>query len=122
MIGIGGTPEGVIAACALKAMGGEIQGRLHPRNEAEANLAKDMGYQLDKVLTHADLVRSDDVFFAITGITDGELLDGVKYTGQGARTHSLVMRARSGTVREIIALHRWDTLMQFSQIQYDRMG
>lgn len=122
MIGIGGTPEGVIAACALKAMGGEIQGRLHPRDEAEAEQARAMGYQLDQVLTHEDLVRSDDVFFAITGITDGELLDGVKYTGQGARTHSLVMRSRSGTVREIIALHRWDPLMLFSQIEYDRMG
>jgi fructose-1,6-bisphosphatase II len=122
LIGIGGTPEGVIAACALKAMGGEIQGRLHPRDESEAEQARGMGYQLDKVLTHEDLVRSDDVFFAITGITDGELLDGVKYTGQGARTHSLVMRSRSGTVREIIAFHRWDTLMRFSQIQYDSMG
>jgi fructose-1,6-bisphosphatase II len=122
MIGIGGTPEGVIAACALKAMGGEIQGRLHPRDAVEAEQAKTMGYQLDQVLTHQDLVRSDDVFFAITGITDGELLDGVKYSGQGARTHSLVMRSRSGTVREIIAFHRWDTLMRYSQIQYDRMG
>ena len=78
-----------------------------------------MGYDLEKVLTIDDLVRSDNVFFAATGITDGELLDGVKYYGNGARTHSLVMRSKSGTVREIVARHRWDKLMQFSQVQYD---
>ena len=122
LIGIGGTPEGVLAACALKCMGGEIQGRLHPRNEEEAALAKELGYDLEKVLTIDDLVRSDEVFFSITGITDGELVDGVKYFGEGARTHSLVMRARSGTVREIIATHRWEKLMVFSEISYDRIG
>jgi fructose-1,6-bisphosphatase II len=74
---------------------------------------------MGRVLTIDDLVRSDNVFFAATGITDGELLDGVKYYGDGARTHSLVMRAKSGTVREIIARHRWDKLMRFSQVQYD---
>ncbi len=119
LMGIGGTPEGVISACALKAMGGEIQGKLHARNEAEANKAKEMGFDLDRVLTIDDLVRSDNVFFAATGITDGELLDGVKYYGDGARTHSLVMRAKSGTVREIVARHRWDKLMRFSQVKYD---
>jgi fructose-1,6-bisphosphatase II len=119
LIGIGGTPEGVLAACALKCMGGEIQGRLHPRNEKEAERAKALGYDLEKVLTIHDLVASDDVFFAVTGITDGELVDGVKYYGEGARTHSLVMRARTGTVREIKATHRWEKLMQFSEIQYD---
>ena len=122
MIGVGGTPEGVLAACALKCMGGEIQGRLHPRTEEEASLAKELGYDLDKVLSIDDLVRSEDVFFSITGITDGELVDGVKYFGDGARTHSLVMRARSGTVREIIATHRWEKLMTFSEIRYDRIG
>ncbi|TET82277.1 MAG: class II fructose-bisphosphatase [Anaerolineales bacterium] len=122
LIGIGGTPEGVLAACALKCMGGEIQGRLHPRNEEEAALAKELGYDLEKVLNIDDLVRSDEVFFSITGITDGELVDGVKYFGEGARTHSLVMRARSGTVREIIATHRWEKLMVFSEISYDRIG
>ncbi|NIS80476.1 MAG: class II fructose-bisphosphatase [Anaerolineales bacterium] len=122
LIGIGGTPEGVLAACALRAMGGEIQGRLYPRNEQEAAKAKEMGYDLEKVLTIDDLVDSDDVFFSITGITDGELVDGVKYFGEGARTHSLVMRARTGTVREIIANHRWETLMSVSEIQYDRIG
>jgi fructose-1,6-bisphosphatase II len=119
LMGIGGTPEGVLAACALKAMGGEIQGQLKPRTEAEAQRAREMGYDLEKVLTIDDLVRSDNVFFAATGITDGELLDGVKYYGDGARTHSLVMRSKSGTVREVIARHRWDKLMKFSQVQYD---
>ena len=122
LIGIGGTPEGILAACALRAMGGEIQARLYPRNEQEAAKAKEMGYDLNKILTMDDLVHSDDVFFSITGITDGELVDGVKYFGEGARTHSLVMRARTGTVREIIALHRWETLMSVSEIQYDRIG
>jgi fructose-1,6-bisphosphatase II len=103
-------------------MGGEIQGRLHPRDENEASEARARGYDLDKILEIDDLVASDDVFFALTGITDGELVDGVKYYGGGARTHSLVMRARTGTVREIIATHRWDKLMVVSQIRYDRLG
>ena len=119
LLGVGGTPEGVIAACALKCMGGEIQGRLQPRNEAEAAQARQMGYDLERRLTMDDLVRCDNVFFAATGITDGELLEGVKYTGTGARTHSLVMRSKSGTVREVISSHRWDKLMVFSNIQYD---
>ncbi len=119
LMGIGGTPEGVISACALKAMGGEIQGKLHPRNEAEAQKARELGYDLNQVLSTNDLVKSNNVFFAATGITDGELLDGVKYYGDGARTQSLVMRAKSGTVREITARHRWDKLMQISQVKYD---
>jgi fructose-1,6-bisphosphatase II len=122
LVGIGGTPEGVLAACALKCMDGEIQGRLYARNEQEAQAAKDMGYDLNKVLDIDDLVSSDDTFFAITGITDGELVDGVKYFGTGATTHSLVMRSRTGTVREIRATHRWDQLMAVSEIQYDRIG
>jgi len=122
LIGIGGTPEGVLAACALKCMGGEIQGRLYPRDEAEAKAAKDMGYDLDKVLRIDDLVSTEDIFFAVTGITDGELVDGVKYFGAGARTHSIVMRGLTGTVREVIATHRWDKLMVVSEIQYDRIG
>lgn len=119
LIGIGGTPEGLLAACALKSMQGEIQGKLYPRNEEEAALAREMGYDLDKVLAINDLVNSDDIFFAVTGITDGELVDGVKYFGEGANTHSLVMRSMSGTVREIRSSHRWDKLMQYSQIKYD---
>ena len=119
LMGVGGTPEGVISACALKAMGGEIQGRLIARSEDEAARAKALGYDLARVLTINDLVRSNNVFFAATGITDGELLDGVQYFGDGARTHSLVMRSKSGTVREVVARHRWDKLMQFSQVKYD---
>ena len=119
LMGIGGTPEGVISACALKAMGGEIQGKLYARNEEEAKKAREAGFDLEQVLGIHDLVRSDNVFFAATGITDGELLDGVKYYGDGARTHSLVMRSKSGTVREIVARHRWDKLMRFSQVKYD---
>lgn len=119
LMGVGGTPEGVISACALKCMGGEIQGKLFPRNDEEARKARDLGYNLEQVLTTNDLVKSDNVFFAATGITDGELLDGVKYYGGGARTHSLVMRSKSGTVREIIARHKWDKLMQISQVKYD---
>ena len=119
LIGIGGTPEGVLAACALKCMEGEIQGRLYPRNEEEASLARELGYDLEKVLTLDDLVSSDDIFFSVTGITDGELVEGVKFFGTGARTHSLVMRSQSGTVREITATHRWEKLMAYSQIPYD---
>lgn len=122
LAGIGGTPEAVLAAAALKCMGGEIQGRLHPRNEEEAARARAQGYDLDQVLGTDDFVASDDVFFALTGITDGELVEGVKYFGGGARTHSLVMRGRTGTVREIIATHRWEKLMAVSQIRYDRIG
>jgi len=122
LMGIGGTPEGVLAACALKCMGGEMQGRLHPRNEEERRLASEQGYDVERVLTLDDLVSGEKIFFAITGVTDGELLEGVKYYGDGARTHSLVMRASTGTVREITATHRWDRLMRFSEIQYDRIG
>ncbi|MBI5054825.1 MAG: fructose-bisphosphatase class II, partial [Chloroflexi bacterium] len=119
LMGIGGTPEGVISACALKCMGGEIQGKIHPRNDDEGKRGKDAGYDLKKVFTMDDLVANDNVFFAATGITDGELLDGVQYYGSGARTHSLVMRSKSGTVREIIARHRLDKLQTFSSIAYD---
>jgi len=119
LFGIGGTPEGVISACALKCLGGAIQGKLWPRNEEERQQAIDMGYDLDQVLTTDDLVRGDNMFFAATGITDGELLRGVKYTGKGARTQSLVMRSKSGTIRYIDATHRWDKLMAFSQVRYD---
>lgn len=118
LMGVGGTPEGVIAACALRAMGGEIQGKLHPRNEEEANAARERGYDLNRVLTTSDLVSSDNVYFAVTGITDGELLHGVKYRPHGARTHSLVMRSKSGTVREIISHHRLGKLRDLSGLQY----
>jgi fructose-1,6-bisphosphatase II len=119
LFGIGGTPEGVIAACALKCLGGAMQGRLWPRDEAERQAAVDAGYDLDKVLTTDDLVSGEDVFFAATGITDGELLRGVRYFGDGARTQSLVMRSKSGTIRLIDSTHRWHKLMRFSAVKFD---
>ena len=118
LMGIGGTPEGVTSACALKAMGGEIQGLLYPRNDVEKQTAIDAGYDLAKVLTMDDLVHGDDSFFAATGVTDGELLEGVHYDGHGATTESLVMRTRSGTVRLIQAQHRLDKLGAFAAVDY----
>ncbi len=119
LFGIGGTPEGVIAACALKAIGGAMQGRLWPRDEAERKAALAAGYDLDRVLHIDDLVSGDDVFFAATGITDGELLQGVRYWGDGASTQSLVMRSKSGTIRTIDATHRWQKLMRYSSVKFD---
>lgn len=119
LIGIGGSPEAVVSACALKCVGGDMQCKLWPRNDAERERALEGGMDLDQVLTIDDLVRGDNVFFAATGITDGELLDGVRYYGGGARTHSLVMRSKSGTVRFVEASHRWDKLMRYSQIHFD---
>jgi fructose-1,6-bisphosphatase II len=119
LIGIGGTPEGVLAACALKCMDGEIQGKLYPRNDEEKEAALNLGIDLDAILTIDDLVSSDEVFFAVTGITDGEVVDGVKYYGTGASTHSLVMRGKTGTIREIRSNHRWEKLMELSAIEYD---
>jgi fructose-1,6-bisphosphatase II len=118
LIGIGGTPEGVLAACALRAMGGEIQGKLYARDADELRRGREAGYDFDKVLTMGDLVSSEDVFFAATGITDGELLKGVRYFGDGARTDSIVVRGLTGTVRQITATHRTDKLNQLSAIKY----
>jgi len=118
LIGIGGTPEGVIAACAIKCLGGIIQGRLWPRNEQERETAEASGYDLDQVLTTDDLVSGEDVFFAATGVTDGDLVDGVRYRGENAITQSIVMRSRSGTVRVIDALHQRNKLKQYSDIDY----
>ena len=104
--GIGGTPEGVLSAAAIKSLGGQILGRLWPRDEDERRRALDAGYDLDRVLDVDDLVGGGDVFFAATGVTDGDLLDGVRYLDDGhATTESLVMRSRSGTVRKIEARH-----------------
>lgn len=118
LLGIGGTPEGVIAAAALKCMGGEIQGRLWPRNDDERRAALDLGYDLEAVLSSDDLVRGDDCFFAATGITDGELLRGVHFTAEGATTQSMVMRSRSGTVRRVDAVHRRAKLSQFASVDF----
>jgi len=118
LIGIGGTPEGVIAAAALKCLGGAIQGRLYPRNDEERRALIDDGYDLDRVLTADDLAAGDDVFFAATGITDGYLLEGVRYFPDGATTYSMVLRGRSGTVRYIESHHRFEKLEKFSEIAY----
>jgi len=118
LYGTGGTPEGVISAAALKCMGGEIQGRLWPRDDDERSAALAAGYDLDAVLTTDDLVGGDNCFFAATAITDGELLQGVRYHDYGATTQSLVMRSRSGTVRFVSARHALDKLREFSQIEF----
>ena len=118
LMGIGGTPEGVIAACAVRALGGAMLGQLAPQKNNEREAAIASGLDLETVLTESDLVQSDDVFFAATGITDGVLMPGVHYTSEGASTVSLVMRGKTGTVRTIHAEHRWDKLMEISQIQY----
>jgi fructose-1,6-bisphosphatase II len=119
LFGIGGTPEGVIAAAALKCLGGEILGRLYPRDDEERQAALDAGYDLDQVLTKEDLVAGDDVFFSATGISDGDLLRGVRYWGNGASTQSMVMRSKSGTIRTIDATHKWQKLMKYSAFKFD---
>jgi fructose-1,6-bisphosphatase II len=118
LFGIGGTPEGVIAAAALKCMGGDMEGRLWPRNEGERQAAVDAGYRLDKVLGIDELVAGDNCFFAATGITDGELLKGVRFFSGGCTTQSLVMRSRSGTVRLDEARHRLDKLRTFAAVDF----
>jgi len=121
LLGIGGTPEGIIAACALKAIGGTIQGRLWPTDDAERQRAIDAGHDLDPdhILTTDTLVTGDDCFFVATGITDGELLRGVRYRAGGAVTQSLVMRSRSGTIRTITSEHQLSKLRGFSSIDFD---
>jgi fructose-1,6-bisphosphatase II len=118
LMGVGGTPEGVLAACALRAMGGEIQGKLFARNQNELNRGREMGYDFDSVITMDDLVSSDDVFFAATGITDGELLEGVHYHPAGAETESIVVRGITGTVRRIISTHSFTKLENISDLPY----
>ena len=118
LFGIGGTPEGVITAAALKCMGGAIQGRLWPRNDEERQAAIDAGYDLTEVLDTDRLVAGDNCFFAATGITDGELLKGVHYDSNGATTQSLVMRSQSGTVRQVNAQHRLEKLQEFSVVDF----
>jgi fructose-1,6-bisphosphatase II len=120
LYGIGGTPEGVITAAALKCLGGAIQGRLFPRDDGERTLLRDQGFDLDAVLSTDDLVSGDDVFFAATGITDGSLLQGVRYWPDGATTYSMVMRSRSGTLRYVEAHHQFEKLERFSSIAYRR--
>jgi len=119
LLGIGGTPEGIIAACAVKCLGGVIQARLWPQKKSEFRHAADAGLDLDAVLSTDDLVRSDNVFFVATGITDGELVRGVRYAGGGARTESLVMRSKSGTIRRVSSQHRLAKLRAYSSIDFD---
>jgi len=118
LMGVGGTPEGVISAAALRCMGGEIQARLWPRDDEERAAIEASGRAVDDVLTSADLAAGDNCFFAATGITDGPLLDGVRFAATGITTESLVMRSRSGTVRRIKAFHQIDKLSALSDIDY----
>jgi len=118
LMGIGGTPEGVIAAAAIKCLGGALQGRLWPRNDEERQRLIEHGYDVERVLTSDDLVAGDDVFVAATGVTSGALLHGVRYTRDGAITESLVVRSRSGTVRRIEAEHAFEKLSRLSGLEY----
>jgi fructose-1,6-bisphosphatase II len=118
LFGIGGTPEGVTTACAVTALGGEMFGRLWPRNDDERRAALEQGYDLEEALTTERLVSSSDTFFSCTGLTEGDLVDGVSYTARGAVTESLCMRGKSGTVRYINARHTFDKLSEYSSIDF----
>lgn len=118
VMGIGGTPEGVITACAMHGLGGDIQGRLAPQSDDERQRIEAAGIPLNRKLRLTDFVSGDDHFFAATGITQGDFLRGVRYTADGAITHSLVTRSQSGTWRVIESHHRWETLMQISAVPY----
>ncbi|RJQ71544.1 class II fructose-bisphosphatase [Pseudonocardiaceae bacterium YIM PH 21723] len=120
LLGIGGTPEGIIAAAALKCVGGAFQGKLWPKDEAERQRALDAGLDLDAVLTTDDLVKGDNIFFCATGITDGDLLRGVHYRSGGCTTQSIVMRSKSGTIRMIDGYHRLTKLREYSSVNFDR--
>ncbi|MGP3982559.1 class II fructose-bisphosphatase [Streptomyces sp. KR80] len=120
LMGVGGTPEGIIAACAIKCLGGTIQGKLWPKDDEEKQRALDAGHDLDRVLSTDDLVSGENVFFVATGITDGELLRGVRYRAETATTQSLVMRSKSGTIRQIDSTHRLSKLRAYSAIDFDR--
>ncbi|EIV95645.1 class II fructose-bisphosphatase [Frankia sp. QA3] len=118
LLGVGGTPEGIITACAVTCLGGVIQGRLWPKDEAERNKVVALGHDPDRVLSTRDLVASDNVFFVATGITDGELLAGVRYRPGGANTSSLVMRSRSGTIRRVDSQHQLTKLQAYSTVPF----
>lgn len=119
MMGTGGTPEGVLSAIAIRIMGGEMFCKLDPQRQDEKNALAEAGMDLRRVYKVADLVAADDLFFAATGISGGTFLKGVKYTGHGAETSSLVMRGKTGTIRYVEAIHDWESLMKFSAVQYD---
>ena len=118
MMGTGGTPEGVISACAIRALGGAMLARLDPQSDTERNRLLEAGTNLEQILTAEDLVQSEDVFFAATGISGGTFLRGVRYTGTGAMTHSMVLRGKTGTARYIESIHALDKLMRFSIVDY----
>jgi fructose-1,6-bisphosphatase II len=118
LMGVGGSPEAVITAAALKCLGGDIQCKLWPRNDAEREAAEKEGLPLDKVLSIDDLVKGDDVFFSLTGVTDGELVRGVRFLPQGARTETLAMRSRSGTIRRIQSEHNFSKLTRYASLRY----
>ena len=119
MLGTGGTPEGVLSATAIKILGGEILGRLDPQSDEERKALEDAGYDVRQVLAVDDMIRDDDIFFAATGISSGNFLKGVRFTGRGAVTHSIVMRGRTGTVRYMESHHSFEKLMRISTIRYD---
>ncbi len=120
LMGIGGTPEGIIAAAALRCMGGVMQAKLWPRDDEERRKALDAGHDLDRVLTTEDLVRGEDIFFCATGVTDGDLLRGVRYLADSVQTESIVMRSKSGTIRIIDSLHQLGKLRAYSAVDFDR--
>jgi fructose-1,6-bisphosphatase II len=119
MMGTGGTPEGVLAACAIKGMGGQILARLDPQSYVEKEAIQNAGIDIRAILTTDTLVKTDDVVFAATGISGGTFLPGVQYSGSGAITHSMAIRAKTGSLRYIEAHHNWERLMRFSSVQYD---
>ncbi len=119
MMGTGGSPEGVISACAIKGMGGQMLARLDPQSCVEKEAIKQAGVDLKEILSVETLIRGEDAFFAATGISGGDLLKGVKYIGNGAVTHSMVIRAKTGTFRYIESHHNWDRLMKISAVKYD---
>ena len=121
MMGTGGTPEGIITACAMKCMGGEIQGILAPRNEEEQARAINAGHELGRVLTTNDLVSSDNCYFAATGVTNGDMLRGVTYRNDGATTRSLIMRSKSGTIRYLESRHKLSKLQAYSVVDYSAL-
>ena len=119
MMGTGGTPEGVIAACAIRGMGGQMLARLDPQSEKERQSILDAGILLTETLCVETLVNTDEVFFAATGISGGTFIGGVRYDGTGATTHSLVIRGKTGTIRYMESHHNWEKLMKISEIAYD---
>ena len=120
LLGVGGSPEAVVTACALKCLGGDIQCRYWPRDAAERAAMERQGLSADTILTIDDLVADDDVFFSLTGVTSGELVRGVRYAPRAAYTETLAMRGKSGTVRRVQSTHNFDKLMRYSALAYDR--